>query len=107
AAAMTVLLEIGVAHRDIKPDNILFFADSIAAPHNVRYRFKLCDFGLGRFVDNMQRSITAGGTELYMAPEVLSRYHHRSDIPSVNAEIADLWSLGVTLYECTTGRLPF
>ncbi len=86
----------GVVHRDIKPENILMSVDGSV---------KIADFGLSRILGNedQQDSLTAThqvmGTPRYMAPEQLEGTHnvdHR----------ADIYSLGVVIYEMLTGELP-
>lgn len=82
----------GVLHRDIKPANILIDSKT--------HRAKLCDFGLARFTNMGMNSAsgTISGTPLYMSPEQASgtRLDERSDV----------YSLGVTLYQLLSGRLP-
>jgi serine/threonine-protein kinase len=86
----------GVVHRDIKPENILMSIDGSV---------KIADFGLSRILDSEspQPSLTGThqvmGTPRYMAPEQLENTHnvdHR----------ADIYSLGVVIYEMLTGELP-
>jgi serine/threonine protein kinase len=79
----------GVVHRDVKPSNILLGADG---------RALLGDFGVARLVDATTFTIdgTTIGTVAYMAPEQLEDH-------SVGPE-ADIWSLGMVLLECLTGR---
>jgi predicted Ser/Thr protein kinase len=81
----------GMVHRDIKPDNIVF--DQVGRP-------RLVDFGLARATAE-QPSARVVGTLRYSAPEqsgMLKRpVDHRSD----------LYSLGVVLFECLTGSVPF
>lgn len=87
--------ERGIIHRDIKPANILL---SQGGPP------KLVDFGLALPLELAGRAAVRGrgtaGTPAYMAPEV------RTHPTSVDAR-ADIYSLGVTLFQALTGSLPF
>ena len=89
--------EQGVIHRDIKPSNI-------SMPSSGPVSVKLLDFGLAVSLDNsfigrVTTSRTLIGSLAYIAPEVIQDHPLT---PSV-----DLYALGVVLYECLTGRLPF
>jgi eukaryotic-like serine/threonine-protein kinase len=94
--ALSVLHEAGIVHRDVKPSNI--FLSSLPR-HPMRP--KLLDFGLARVVSDLRltRSGTVIGTPLYMAPE------HAAGLPT--GPQADIWSIGVVIYEVLTGGSPF
>jgi serine/threonine-protein kinase len=87
----------GILHRDLKPGNILF--DAADSP-------LVADFGLAKLVDELDTlSLTNTGailgTPAYMAPEQALGARHEIGPP------ADVWSLGVILYELLTGHRPF
>ena len=82
----------GVVHRDLKPDNILLGPDG-----NPR----IIDFGIAKDLDaSGTRTGTGMGTVEYMAPE------QYTDAKAVDAR-ADVYSLGMILYEMLAGRLPW
>jgi serine/threonine-protein kinase len=101
-AALGVAHAGGVVHRDLKPANVLV-SDSPSSPGGVHVR--VLDFGLAKIVhgDRMVTGLTEQdmifGTPEYMAPE-----QARGD--DVDAR-ADLYAVGVMLYEMTTGAVPF
>ncbi|HCB01058.1 MAG TPA: hypothetical protein DEP19_01635, partial [Anaerolineae bacterium] len=84
--------KLGIIHRDIKPENILLKDDGTP---------KLADFGVARLNEatRMTRSGTQVGTPYYMAPEAWEGKH-------LDAQ-ADIWSLGVVIFEMLTGEVPF
>ncbi len=93
AEAMQVGHKLGLIHRDLKPSNILLDGTGSV---------KVCDFGLAMHEEGQQaRRGEVSGTLPYMSPEQLAGNSHLLDGRS------DIWSLGVMLYECLTGRRPF
>jgi formylglycine-generating enzyme required for sulfatase activity len=78
----------GIIHRDIKPENILLLG---ATP-------RLADFGISRVLKSTGKNTFIAGTPHYMAPEAFNRRRNQQ---------ADLWSVGVMLYQMLSGRLPF
>ena len=92
---------VGVVHRDLKPDNVFIVADSEAVGGE---RTKVLDFGIAKLIDDPDRHRTQTGlvlgTPTYMSPEQCrgaGEVDHR----------ADIYSLGCMMFRCLTGRLPF
>ena len=82
----------GIVHRDIKPQNIMLLPNG---------RIKVTDFGIARLITSQTSTMTdkAIGSVHYMAPEQARG--------AVTDARADLYSVGVMLYEMLTGKLPF
>jgi tRNA A-37 threonylcarbamoyl transferase component Bud32/tetratricopeptide (TPR) repeat protein len=91
AAALAHAHRRGVVHRDIKPENLMFDEEGAV---------KIMDFGLARAAQASRMTMTGTtlGTAAYMAPE--------STRGAIGAP-ADVFALGVTLYEMLAGALPF
>ncbi|MBK7644599.1 MAG: protein kinase [Planctomycetes bacterium] len=96
ARALQSAHEQGVVHRDVKPSNIVVARDGAPV---------LLDFGLAIADELEGQSLTrtgeTAGTPAYLAPELVGGERSRPDAQS------DVYSLGVTLYECLALRRPF
>jgi len=93
----------GVYHRDIKPGNIILrpIEPGQADPYGLGFHPMLTDFGLAKLSEGGVMSMpgTSMGTPAYMAPE-------QCEGREIDGR-ADIYALGIVLYEMVTGRLPF
>jgi serine/threonine protein kinase len=105
--------QLGIVHRDFKPDNVVVCADDEGRDY-----VKVLDFGVAKIVGALEAEVDASqapesafapsftrtgsvlGTPLYMAPEQVR------DAAEVDAR-TDLWAFGIVAFECLTGRPPF
>ena len=107
SCALVILDAIGFAHhanivhRDLKPQNIMI--SSVEAADGLYHGVKVMDFGIAKVLqDTEQRTLTGAqmGTPRYMAPEQIENARQVD-------ERADLYAIGLTLYEMLCNRTPF
>lgn len=103
ASTLHSIHKLNIIHRDLKPGNLMLVADPAVPGGN---RIKIVDFGIARSTGRKRDpgpALTAKGVAIgtlrYMSPEQL-------DARTVDT-YSDVYSLGVVLFECLTGQLPF
>jgi serine/threonine protein kinase/WD40 repeat protein len=115
ADAVQAAHDLGIVHRDLKPSNILIEnvdrnlrtteqpVDQQSDPATSTLVPKIADFGLAKRTGgvDLTRTQAVMGTPAYMAPE-----QAKGEAKFVGPA-ADVWALGVILYECMTGKRPF
>ena len=96
--ALYILNKKGIVHRDIKSENILLKSEKNDGK-NLTIA-KLSDLGLGRQIEGVSGNYTTCGTAYYVSPEIAAgekKYSYN----------ADIWSLGIVLYELITKNKPW
>lgn len=104
ALAMDHAHRRGVVHRDLKPANIVLAEPIASANCQTVPELRITDFGLARVAELQQSQSESSmlvGTPCYMAPEHLTESGHSQPA------LADIYSLGVILYELLTGQKPY
>jgi serine/threonine protein kinase len=93
------LVKKNILHRDLKPGNIIFHNDVV----------KVADFGFCKALeDPNDLSQTMVGSPIYMAPEILKGFKTFYLILGCDYSIkADIWSMGVVLFEMLFGYCPY
>ena len=86
--------ELNIVHRDLKPENFL-----IETNDNIKPIIKLIDFGFACHIPSNGYMEQYFGTPIYTAPEIIQNWSYSEKI--------DLWSIGVILFNMTTGCQPF
>jgi serine/threonine protein kinase/formylglycine-generating enzyme required for sulfatase activity len=97
ASALEAAHQMGVVHRDLKPDNIFLIQRKTKSDF-----VKVLDFGIAK-LQSGEKNTQSGmmlGTPIYMSPE------QWQTLPDIDGR-ADLYALGIILFECLTGKAPY
>jgi serine/threonine-protein kinase len=103
-AALSAAHGVGILHRDIKPDNLLLL------PAEGGEVVKVLDFGLAKMIEGFDSGVEQVATRTGMIVGTPQYVSPEQALPGKGVEIdgrADLYALGVVLYEMLTGSLPF
>ncbi|KAI0534799.1 kinase-like domain-containing protein [Xylaria digitata] len=103
-----VMHEHFIAHRDLKPQNIL--VSSLSSSPLREVRVKIVDFGVSKRLSERLTSFlrTGAGTEGYRAPEVVKAWKQEDGRPNTHYSYnADIWSLGCIIYRMASGSTLF
>ncbi|XP_039971075.1 serine/threonine-protein kinase ULK3 [Bactrocera neohumeralis] len=92
AAAVQYMRANDICHFDLKPQNLLL-------TRNPNVILKVADFGFAQHLKLGEINQQLKGSPLYMAPEIVRKHQYDAK--------ADLWSIGVILYECLFGKAPY
>ncbi|XP_004537882.1 serine/threonine-protein kinase ULK3 isoform X2 [Ceratitis capitata] len=92
AAAVQYMRANDICHFDLKPQNLLLTRNSNVV-------LKVADFGFAQHLKLGEINQQLKGSPLYMAPEIVRKHQYDAK--------ADLWSIGVILYECLFGKAPY
>lgn len=92
AHALSYLREKNISHFDLKPQNIFLASKTYPI-------LKIGDFGLAQYISETDKNSLIKGSPLYMAPEMVLKKEYDAT--------ADIWSVGVILYECLFGKAPY
>ncbi|KAL7640727.1 UNVERIFIED_CONTAM: hypothetical protein RMT77_009002 [Armadillidium vulgare] len=90
--ALLYLREKNISHFDLKPQNILIASRKLQI-------LKIADFGLAQYITDDDKNSVLKGSPLYMAPEIVLKREYDAR--------ADIWSVGIILYECLFGKAPY
>ena len=105
-SAIAYLHARGVAHRDVKPANVLYVDGASGGEGSIggggSSRLKLCDFGFATFVPAPGRCHTRCGTPIYMAPEL-----HKDGKEGYLPAPIDCWALGALVFELLHAKQAF
>ena len=93
-SAIAYLHNLGIWHRDIKPQNFLVFNNDKDKPYVV-----LADFGLAKQYQKCETDNSLAGTKKYMAPEIINNQRYTNAV--------DIWALGVTFFFMMTNQEAF